>query len=74
LTHNLLSLAQRCEIEITQDQEALLAEINEFNMASRYPSEKNRFYTESTKEQAALFLAKGVDLHLWISENLKKLA
>ena len=73
LTHNLLSLAKLCEIELTPERENILSEINEFNMASRYPSEKNRFYSEATKEFADEYLTKGTKLYLWISDNLKKL-
>lgn len=73
LTHNLLSLAQRCELDMTPERETLLADINEFNMATRYPSEKSRFYANASKEMVEKYLNQGIELHTWISENLKKL-
>ncbi|NQU06288.1 MAG: HEPN domain-containing protein [Calditrichaeota bacterium] len=35
--HNLVKLAERCNLQLTQEQLEILGAINEFNLAGRYP-------------------------------------
>ena len=72
LSHNLLSLAERCDLPLNVEQEIWFAEINEFNMMTRYPMEKTDFYRQASREFADLHLNHGKVLQQWISEHLKK--
>ena len=43
-THNLIKLARHTNINLTEEQEVLLDEVNDFNLEARYPQYKNEFY------------------------------
>jgi len=43
-THNLSMIAEHTRLELNSDQEALLLELNQFNLRSRYPDYKFEFY------------------------------
>jgi len=48
-THNLPRLAERCGLETTEAQVEFLDVLTEFNIRSRYPDYKNRFYKTANK-------------------------
>ncbi len=70
--HNLLSLAEGCALECDDTVEQNLAIINEFNMVTRYPSQKSDFYRTATRDFAELHLASGKEIFRWIDEILQK--
>lgn len=72
MTHNLLQLAESCQLECDAIQEQKLATINEFNMVTRYPSQKYDFYTKATKEFSEAQIAEGREIFNWIELNLQK--
>ena len=43
-THNLVKLAERSYIELTEEKRIFLDEVNDFNLEIRYPDYKNKFY------------------------------
>mgnify|MGYP001573493690 FL=1 len=48
--HNLVRLAENTGISFTDEQLALLADINDFNIETRYPDLKFKFYQTCTME------------------------
>ena len=48
--HNLVRLAELAKQEFTETEWRLLADVNEFNMASRYPEAKYAFYKKCDKK------------------------
>ena len=49
-SHNLLALAQKCNIELTDEQVQKLKIITQFNISARYEDYKNEFYDLCTEE------------------------
>lgn len=50
--HNLVLLAQKAELELTDRQKEELKEISTFNITARYDSYKRDFYNKATPEYA----------------------
>lgn len=72
LTHNLLSLAEAAGLECTGDIELTLATINEFNMVTRYPSQKSDFYATATFAFAKAHIERGKEIYQWINQTLQQ--
>lgn len=49
-THNLLLLADKTGLKFNKKDKIALAEINEFNLMTRYPDDTFEFYKKCTKE------------------------
>lgn len=71
LTHNLLSLATKAQIDLSTDQRTFLAEVNEFNLECRYPEDIQELKQKATQAFANFYFQKGEIFHLWILEQLK---
>jgi HEPN domain-containing protein len=65
-SHNLLSIAAKCELKLTPAIEKTLLEINEFNLESRYPDEKFSLEKKATKRFALNQLSKTEEILKWI--------
>ncbi|GHV61188.1 hypothetical protein FACS1894195_1310 [Bacteroidia bacterium] len=70
LTHNLLRLAQDCNLILTKEQKVSLAKITKFNINARYDDYKRYFYTMCTAEYTAEWSERIKQLRLWIKEML----
>jgi HEPN domain-containing protein len=73
LTHNLLALAEAAGLESTGEIELALATINEFNMVTRYPSQKSDFYGTATFSFAKSHIDRGKEIYQWINQTLQLL-
>ena len=59
--HNLVRLAENTGLSFTDEQLALLADINDFNIETRYPDLKFKFYQICTRiHRRTIFKNKGV--------------
>lgn len=58
-SHNLLVLLERSGLTLADDAIALLADVNEFNMSGRYPSDKDAFKKKATKEFTEHYFSEG---------------
>lgn len=67
-SHDLLYLAGLAKIDLTIEQQKILAEVNTFNIAGRYPEEKLEFYKRVNKNMAGEWLAKIGKIYLWLSK------
>jgi len=70
VTHNLLGLAAKCGLTLEADQERTLAEINEFNLETRYPDDRDAFLQRVTPELTQRSLAAAEGFYQWISGHL----
>lgn len=61
-THDLVTLAEKCSINISDDQKLQLAEISEFNVSARYEEYKYQIYKKATEEYTTEWFKIGEDL------------
>jgi HEPN domain-containing protein len=69
-THNLKKLAEEAQYILSEEEAALLLEINEFNLEARYPDYKQEFYKKCTKEFAEGYIGKIKDLYKCIANQI----
>src|SRR3989344_7523157 len=69
ITHDLLLLAQKAKIELTQEQAELLAEVKEFNIRTRYDDYKKSFYKKATAAYAQKYILQINDFKIWLKKQ-----
>ena len=72
-THNLVYLAEKAGLDFTDAQLDLLAEMNEFNIETRYPDEKMSFYKDCTEDYTSKYLEHTRRIYKWLTKQLEKL-
>lgn len=70
--HNLLRLAIKSELTVSQDDEIILSEITTFNINARYYDYKREFYNKCTKEFTFIWYSKIKSYRKWIKAELLK--
>ncbi|MDT3740441.1 MAG: HEPN domain-containing protein [Candidatus Kapabacteria bacterium] len=70
-THDLLKLAQKSGLNLSDEQQKFLLEVNNFNIEARYPDEKLSFYLSSTKEYATNKIKQIMELHSWLKSLIQ---
>ncbi|MBI3600748.1 MAG: HEPN domain-containing protein [Nitrospinae bacterium] len=71
-THDLVKIADKAELLLTDKQKDLLDEITTFNIKARYPDYKGRFYKKITKRFAENYIVKIKELRQWLIKEIKK--
>lgn len=69
-SHNLLALAQKCNLELTEEQVEKLKLITQFNISARYEDYKNEFYNLCTEEYTAEQINNIEEVREWLKELL----
>ena len=69
-SHNLLALAQKCNIELTDEQVQKLKIITQFNISARYEDYKNEFYNLCTEEYTKEQISNIEEVRTWLKELL----
>ena len=69
-SHDLLYLAEKMEIELTQEQKILLDAISDFNMNARYDDYKKEFYAKCTDEYTAKQIENIEEVRTWLKSLL----
>lgn len=69
-THNLIFLARKSDLSMTEEIEDFLYEVNDFNIEARYPEYKTEFYKKCDKEFAEFNIKKIKESYLWIKSQL----
>ena len=64
--HNLLLLAERAEMLLTQEQKDFLRFMNGFNIEGRYPDEQFEIYKRTTKALAKELFTKTKEQFEWM--------
>jgi HEPN domain-containing protein len=70
--HNLVRLAELAQLPISLEDKKFLAQVNEFNMATRYPDEKFRFYTQCNKKFTDQYLTKIQEFYKLLCQKIKQ--
>lgn len=65
-SHDLLYLAEKIELELTENQEDLLDLITKFNMNARYDDYKKEFYEKCTEEYTAQQIKNVEEVRIWL--------
>lgn len=68
LIHNLLRLAEKCEIDITEDQKIILVTVTAFNINARYDDYKKSFQQMCKPEYTRDWVEKIKINRIWIKE------
>ena len=69
-THNLNKIADEAKYPSSEDEAALMLEINDFNLEARYPDYKFDFRNKCTKEFAEGYIFKIKELHRCIVNQI----
>ena len=69
-SHDLLHLAEKTELELTERQEDLLDTITRFNMNARYDDYKKEFYLKCTDEYTEQQLKNIEEVRIWLKNLL----
>lgn len=70
--HNLLRLAEKAELKLTDDKKEELATITAFNINARYDDYKMSFKQRCTPEFTLKWIGKLKELRLWIKQLIKQ--
>lgn len=62
LIHDLVSLSEKAEISLSNEEKEKLVEISTFNIAARYDDYKLKFYKKATKDYSNMWITEGEKL------------
>jgi HEPN domain-containing protein len=65
-THNLVKLAERSQLHLSDEKRFFLDEVNSFNLEARYPDYKNEFYRKCSKEFTLDYLVEIKESVKWL--------
>jgi HEPN domain-containing protein len=71
-SHDLLYLAEKAELELTDEYKKHLAVITTFNIQARYPDYKKAFYEKCTREFSAEQIKNIEKVRTWLKEQLSE--
>lgn len=69
--HNLLRLAEKCHIDLADDQKLFFATVTAFNINARYDDYKMSFQQKCTLEYTAIWVENLKDNRQWIKALIK---
>ena len=69
-THNLVRLAEKSALELTDDQKIFLDEVNDFNLEIRYPDYKKAFYLHYSIEYTTEHFNKIKEIYQWLRSRI----
>ncbi len=69
-SHNLLALAQKCNLELTDEQVEKLKIITQFNISTRYEDYKDEFYKICTEEYTSNQIKNIEEVRIWLKKLL----
>ncbi len=70
--HDLLRLAEKTTLELTEEKRDLLDLITTFNISTRYPDYKQSFYKKCTNQFASENIKKIKELRTWLLSILNQ--
>lgn len=70
-THDLLYLAEKMNLEVTERQANNLVEITKFNLNTRYDDYKREFYNKCTDEYTEEKINQIEEVKVWLETMLK---
>lgn len=69
-SHNLLALAEKCNLELTDKQIENLQTITQFNISARYDDYKENFKQKCTDEYTTKKINNIKEIRIWLRELL----
>lgn len=69
-SHNLLALAEKCDLELTDEQLERLQIITQYNISARYDDYKESFYQKCTDEYTAKQVKNIEEVYVWLKNML----
>jgi HEPN domain-containing protein len=69
--HDLLQIAKKSNLELSEKQMDLLDEVTTFNIKARYPDYKNRFYKKATQQFTEHYILQVEELRQWLIQKIK---
>lgn len=70
--HNLVKLAEKTALLLSDEQKQLFAKINDFNIEARYPDQKYEFYKLCTKDFANDYFSRIKEIYQWLLSQMKQ--
>ena len=70
-SHNLVRLAEYSKVKLTDEQKIFLDEINDFNIAVRYPDYKFEFYLKCNKNFTKKYFDKVKEFYKWLKSLIE---
>ena len=71
LSHRLIYLAEKSDIELSLEQMELLEIVTDFNLEARYPDEKFSFHKKCSKEFTINYINKVEEMKSWLMQKMK---
>lgn len=71
LTHRLVYLAEKSELDLNDQQMELLEIVTDFNLEAKYPDEKFSFYKRCTKEFTVNYLNRIEEMKKWLLQKIQ---
>jgi len=71
-THDLVRLSEYVDLEIDEDTIEFLDSVNTFNISTRYPDEKLRFYRMCTRDFAAENFSRIKEIKEWLLQKISQ--
>ncbi|HIE05594.1 MAG TPA: HEPN domain-containing protein [bacterium (Candidatus Stahlbacteria)] len=69
-SHNLLYLAERCKLLLSENHKDLLEVVTRFNIEARYPDVKFRFYRTCTKKFTQKYIVEIKEFYKWLRKQI----
>jgi HEPN domain-containing protein len=69
-THNLSMIAASTNLNLIPEQEELLLALNQFNIRTRYPDYKLKFYKKCTHEFTMPYFTKIKEFYEWLLQQI----
>jgi HEPN domain-containing protein len=70
--HNLTHLAEKSNLQLSEEQKDFLDEVTTFNIKARYPDYKNRFYKKATRQFTEKYMRRIKEFKQWLSGKIRK--
>lgn len=68
--HNLIEIAVKANLDLSQKQKEILVELTTFNLRARYPDYKNRFQKKATRPFAEEKIVETKEFRQWLLEKI----
>ena len=69
--HNLVRLADKTSLTLSEEQRLFLDEVNDFNIEARYPDYKNSFNKKCSDEFTGMYFRKIKEMNKWLISQMK---
>lgn len=70
--HDLVRIAEKGKLQLTEEQKDVLDAITLFNIKSRYPDYKQEFYKKCTKKFTEDQIKKIKEIRTWLKKKIKE--